>query len=294
MSVVIGVDAGGTSTTAAVWRDGTPLGRATGPAGAVRPTRTVAAAARIADTVRSALTASHLLVGDLLVVGAAGTGRAAEREELRGALRTHDLADRMVITTDVELALAAAFGRSAGILLVAGTGSIALRRDAAGTLHRTGGYGPLLGDEGSGYWIGRTALQAAVRAADGRGPPTELAARLPAKLRLESLAALVRWSLTATPTEVAALAPTVAQAAAEGDAVAGAILDGAADELAALVRALLRPVGEVATVALSGGLVYSGGPLRARVADRLQAIEGIALQPTDLDPVSGALVLADE
>src|SRR5690606_5741852 len=148
-----------------------------------------------------------------LVVGAAGVGRSAEREELRAALRTHELAGRLVVTTDVELAMAAAFGTGPGLLLVAGTGSIALRRDASGTLRRAGGHGWQMGDEGSGYWIGRQALQALSRASDGRGPATDLRERFTTALRLSSVDDLVRWSVAAAPGEVAALASLVQEAA---------------------------------------------------------------------------------
>jgi glucosamine kinase len=292
VSIVIGVDAGGTATTARVWRDGTVIGTARGGAGAVRPTRAVAAATRIADTIRSALTEPRLLRGDILVVGAAGVGRAAERDELRAALRTHELADRLLVTTDVELAMAAAFGTGPGLLLVAGTGSIALHRDATGAVRRAGGHGWQMGDEGSGYWIGRRALQALSRAHDARGPATTLGERFGPALRLASHDELVRWSVSAAPGEVAALAALVQDAAAAGDPVASQILDAAADELAGLITVLVgagAPIG----VALVGGLLKGGQPLRARLAARLEADARLALRAGEIDPVAGALVLAE-
>lgn len=297
MSVVIGVDAGGTATTARVWRDGAVIGTARGGAGAVRPTRAVAAATRIADTVRAALTEPRLLRGDLLVVGAAGVGRATEREELRAALRTHELADRLLITTDVELALAAAFGTGPGLLLVAGTGSIALRRDAEGHVRRAGGHGWQMGDEGSGYWIARRALQALSRAHDGRGPATALGERFAASLRLPAHDDLVRWSVAAAPGEVASLAVLVQEAAAAGDVVAGQILDAAADELVELITALVVPETAGAApvrVAVVGGLLRAGQPLRDRLGARLASKATLSVQAEEVDPVAGALVFAGQ
>ncbi|MFN2317659.1 MAG: N-acetylglucosamine kinase [Gemmatimonadales bacterium] len=291
MSIIIGADAGGTATTARVWRDGTVIGTARGGAGAVRPTRAVAAATRIADTVRAALTEPRLLRGEVLVVGAAGVGRAAEREELRAALRTHELADRLLITTDVELAMAAAFGTGPGLLLVAGTGSIALHRNASGEVRRAGGHGWQMGDEGSGYWIGRQALQALSRAHDGRGPATTLGERFAPALRLASHDDLVRWSVAAAPGEVAALAAMVQDAASAGDPVAGQILDTAAQELAGLITALMAPEASV-EVALVGGLLRVGQPLRDRLAASLQADALLTLRAEEVDPAAGALVLA--
>lgn len=292
MTVIIGVDAGGTASTARAWRDGTVIGTARGGAGAVRPTRVVAAATRIADTVRSALNEPRLLRGDVLVVGAAGVGRAAEREELRAALRTHELADRLLITTDVELAMAAAFGTGPGLLLVAGTGSIALHRDATGAVRRAGGHGWQMGDEGSGYWIGRQALQAVSQAHDGRGPATTLGDRIVPVLRLSSHDDLVRWSVSAAPNEVAALAALVQNAAAAGDPVASQILDAAADELTALITTLVV-AGAPVEVALVGGLLKVGQPLRDRLAAVLKADPRLASRAGDIDPVAGALVLAE-
>lgn len=291
MTLVIGVDAGGTSSTAAIWRDGVEAGRARGGAGAVRPTRAMAAASNIADTIRVALTQAGALRGDVLVVGAAGAGREEERQELRTALRMHDLADRLVVTTDVELALASAFGSGPGIILIAGTGSIAVARGEDGVLQRAGGFGWQMGDEGGGYWIGRMGLQAVSRSTDGRGGATTLLGAMGPIVRCGTFQELVRWSVTATPSEVAALAPGVVAAAEGGDQMAGAILDRAADELVALVRATMGEFGQV-EVALSGGLIGTGGPLRERVEARLVDLGDAQVRQRPLDPVEGALVLA--
>ncbi|MDZ4673385.1 MAG: BadF/BadG/BcrA/BcrD ATPase family protein [Gemmatimonadota bacterium] len=290
MTIVIGVDAGGTSSTAAVWQDGVEAGRATGGAGAVRPTRAMAAASNIADTVRLALTKAGALQGDILVVGAAGAGREEERNELRTALRMHHLAERLIVTTDVELALAAAFGSGPGIILIAGTGSIAVARTADGSVSRAGGFGWQMGDEGGGYWIGRMGLQALSRSSDGRGGATVLLETMGPIVRCGTFQELVRWSVTATPSEVAALAPGVVAAAARGDQMAAAILDRAADELVGLVRAVM-PEGGGATVALSGGLIGAEGPLRERVAGRLTELDWLQIHSGPLDPVEGALGL---
>lgn len=291
MTIVIGVDAGGTASTAVVWRDGTEAGRARGGAGAVRPTRAMAAASNIADTVRVALTQAGALRGDVLVVGAAGAGREEERMELRTALRMHDLADRLLVTTDVELALAAAFGSGPGIVLIAGTGSITVRRGEDGSLSRSGGFGWQMGDEGGGYWIGRMGLQALSRSTDGRGGSTTLLETMGPIVRCGTFQELVRWSVTATPSEVAALAPGVVAAAEGGDQMASAILDRAADELVGLVRAI-QPETGASTVALSGGLIGTGGPLRERVEARLSELADVQVRQRPLDPVEGALGLA--
>ena len=139
--ILLGADAGGTKTAAAVWRDGELLSRFNGAPGAVRPGRALAAASAIIDACRQALSATRLARGDALVVGAAGVGRPSERDELAQALRSEGLCDRVVVVTDIELVLAAAFDHGPGIALAAGTGSIAVSRSAEGTLLRSGGHG---------------------------------------------------------------------------------------------------------------------------------------------------------
>ena len=120
----------------------------------------------------------------------------------------------------------------------AGTGSIAVARDSAGALQRLGGYGWQMGDEGSGYSIGRAALGAASRARDGRSPATALEHRMLEAARCSDFDALVRWAAAATPGEVASLAPHVLEVAAAGDPVAQGIADYAARELSLLALLL--------------------------------------------------------
>src|SRR4051812_787026 len=120
--ILIGADVGGSKTAVAVSQDGKIVGRAEGSGGAGRPGRALASASAIADVVRQALSSANLLQGDVLVVGAAGAGREPEQDELRKAIRGENVASRVVVTTDIDIALAAAFGQGAGIVVSAGTG----------------------------------------------------------------------------------------------------------------------------------------------------------------------------
>jgi N-acetylglucosamine kinase-like BadF-type ATPase len=285
--IVIGADAGGTKTAAAVWRDGELLSRFNGAPGAVRPGRALAAASAIIDACRQALSATRLARGDTLVVGAAGVGRPSERDELAQALRTEGLCDRVVVVTDIELVLAAAFDHGPGIALAAGTGSIAVSRSTEGTLLRSGGHGWQMGDEGSGYAIGRAALAAVSRAQDGRGPATALAALLPGAARVPDFDALVSWATTATPAQVASLAPAVLEAA--HDDVASGIVSAAADELAALVTNLRSraPLSGRVPVAYAGSLLAQA-PFRAKVTAALHAADGVDLRDGVVEPLDGA------
>jgi N-acetylglucosamine kinase-like BadF-type ATPase len=291
---LIGVDVGGTKTAAGVSDGADILTRAEGPGAALRPGRALASAATVAEVVRQALSKLGRLSGDVLLVGAAGAGREPEREELRKALRAENVAERVVVTTDLEIALAAAFAEGPGIIVSAGTGSVAAGRDRNGRQHRIGGYGWQMGDEGSGYAIGRAALGAVSRAADGRSPRTALTERVLASTRSENFDALIRWAAGASPAEVAALAPPVLETAAKGDVLAQGIADYAARELSQLAICLL-PIMEVDPpigVAVTGGLLGADTLLRRRVLARLTEEAGLQPIETQVDPVLGALRLA--
>jgi glucosamine kinase len=293
--VLIGADVGGTKTAVAVSRDGKIVGRAEGPGAAVRPGRALASSSTIAEVVRQALSSSGLLIGDVLLVGAAGVGREPERDELRKALRGENVASSVVVTTDIEIALAAAFADGPGIVVSAGTGSVAVGRDRTGRQHRIGGYGWQMGDEGSGYAIGRASLGAVSRAVDGRSPKTALSDRLLKATRSDDYDDLVRWAAGASPAEVAALAPHVLAVAAAGDPLAQGIADYAARELSQLAICLVpkMDITPPIPVAVTGGLLGADQPLRKTLLAKLA--EESAFQPTDspVDAVAGALRLAD-
>jgi glucosamine kinase len=292
--ILIGADVGGTKTAVAVSRDGVIVGRAEGPGAAVRPGRALASASTIIEVVRGALSDAGRLTGDVLVVGAAGAGRAPEREELRTAIRSENIVSSVVVTTDIEIALAAAFADGPGIVVSAGTGSVAVGRDQRGERHRIGGYGWQMGDEGSGYAIGRASLGAVSRAADGRSPPTALRERILEATRSADVDALVRWAAGASPAEVAALAPHVLAVAAAGDPLAQGIADYAARELSQLAICLLPKMDLTppVPVAITGGLLSQDQPLRRALLAKLN--QEPAFQPTDapVDAVAGALLLA--
>lgn len=292
--ILIGADVGGSKTAVGVSDGATILARGDGSGAAVRPGRALVSSSIIAEVVRQALAAAGRLSGDVLYVGAAGAGREPEREELRKALRGENLATTVVVSTDIEIALSAAFDQGPGIVVSAGTGSVAVGRDRTGKQHRIGGYGWQMGDEGSGYAIGRAALGAVSRAADGRSPRTALSERVLAASRSTEFDDLVRWAAGASPAEVASLAPHVLDVAAHGDPLAQGILDYAARELTQLAICLV-PMMDIAPpvgVAVTGGLLSSDSALRRSVLARLGS--EAALRPVDarVDPVEGALRLA--
>ncbi len=295
--VFLGVDGGASHTSVVVGGpDGRVRARAEGPGSALRPGGAAASAAIILDTARrAAVQAGVSLPAAAAVVGAAGAGREPEQRELAAALVDAGVARAVRVVGDGEIALAAAFETGAGIVISAGTGSIAFARAPDGSLHRAGGYGWQLGDEGGGYWLGRRALGAAARAHDGVTESSTLPERLLVALGLAHFDDLIRWAAAASPPQVAALAPHVLNAAREGETVAQRLVTEAALELAKLVRALAQRfpgLGPV-PVAAAGGLLRPTSPLLSALQNALRA-EAPRARLTDgpVDSALGALRLA--
>jgi N-acetylglucosamine kinase-like BadF-type ATPase len=295
--IVVGVDGGGSKTRAVVADErGTQIVAVDGPASAVRHGAVDHSADVIAAVVRDALGAANMthVVPKVLYVGVAGVGREPEREALWQALAARELAEDVAVHPDAMIALDDAFGEGAGVLLVAGTGSVAFGRGPDGTFARCGGWGPIIGDEGSGAWIGRRALNVAAAATDGREPETALTNALLTAIEADDPAALIGWAARATPADFATLAPVVLQVAATGDLRANSVLSIAVEELALHVRTLARRLfmdERAATpVAFAGGLLSRSSPLRKRLEHRLKtAVPGAQVRAEDVEPARGAV-----
>lgn len=296
-AVFLGIDCGGSHTTVVVGdAQAHILGRADGPPSAMRPAGEQASGAIIADAARRAAAQAGIkLPATAAMVGAAGAGREPEQKALADVLVSLGVAAQVRVRGDAEVALSAAFDGGPGILLNAGTGSSVFARDPSGRLYRSGGYGWQLDDEGGGYWIGRHALGIAAREHDGRGPSSTLLARLIAALGLVDFDDLVRWAATATPWQVASLAPHVLNAARDGEAVAQALVDQAAGELLSLTAAVARHFAgsDPIPVALMGGLLVGTSPLLAALRRRFGTdMPRARLSTGPVDAPLGALKLA--
>ncbi|MET9850218.1 BadF/BadG/BcrA/BcrD ATPase family protein [Streptomyces ossamyceticus] len=325
--LVVGLDAGGTRTRAllAGLRDDRPRGEGTaGPGNAL-----TVPGAELADHLTEALAGAvpEPLRGRVVAVaggfagaghrgqGADEPGRVRAEAALAAALARLGIAAATVgIHSDIETTFAAAPGHPAdGLVLVAGTGAVAARIAARTPTATSGGDGWLLGDDGGGFWIGRAAVRAALRAADGRSGPTALAHAIGRSLGLPpqtlppegyGATATAPWSaeqrtayrarllpvvMARPPVRLADHAPlVVATAENEKDAVARQILTEAARRLTETVAALDPRPGE--TLVVTGGLLAPHGPLLLPVAERLTPL-ALAVTPVT-DGSSGAVALA--
>ena len=294
-SAYAGVDAGGShSEIVVVDAERRVLARSRGPAAALRPGNTSDVLNVIATGVRETLAQAQRAGLRGLVVGAAGAGRAPERNALETALREQRVAERVKVIGDGEAALQDAFPGGPGILLLAGTGSIGYARAKSGEIHRVGGLGWQLGDEGSGYALGRAALGAAGRAAEGRGPGTRLLQLIHEHTGTSDVDGLVRWTQTASRDQVAQIARLACAAATGGDDIAAGLIEQAAQELAAHATALLaRMDSRPLSIALGGSLLARDSIVRVTLMAALHRMApGMVVSGIQVDPALGAATIA--
>lgn len=295
---VLGIDAGGSKTVALL---ATPEGRVVAEAragGANLRTHGELVVEKILHDVIDQVLDGQGLRPSAVCLGIAGVDRGDDAATIRGVMRRLGFRDRTLIVNDALIALVAGAGRPTGVVLVAGTGSIAYGVSQNGVATRSGGWGPVLADEGSGYWIGRRALVAIMRHADGRGPRTALTPMILEALGLSRPDDLVNEVYEGAERRqlVATLGPLVETARAAGDAVAAEILREAAVELvhaAGSVIGRLGMRGDVFQTFLSGGMFRSIPWLGTEVTGRLLDVAPRAT--TSLlatEPAVGAVTLA--
>lgn len=298
MDLFLGIDAGASHTVCLVGDRTSVLGR--GEAGPANPTVVgVAGFGRaVAEATRAAFDSAATGPAPVAAawIGAAGSERPSMLADLVAAAAGVLDASRIEVSHDARLLLAAA-DMDDGVALVCGTGSSCYGRDARGRGVTVGGWGHLLGDEGSAYDIARAALRAVTQAADGRGRPTVLTDAVLARFGLDDPFEL-RERLYPAPAvaEVAPIATDVMAAALAGDGVATAIVNDAAADVARAVSACIRALGtQPPQIVLAGGLLQPGSPLEAAVCDRLSKgplTEDVPVVVLRIEPAVGALALA--
>ncbi|WP_219510170.1 N-acetylglucosamine kinase [Nonomuraea ceibae] len=309
MRLVLGVDAGGTSTRAAAFTvDGEEVGRGTADGGNPGTLGLDHACANVSSAIASALAGADSALVESVALGLAGNpalAGALTRRLFAASPETglpHALRPRLVRNVgDVVTAFCAGTPSPSGTVLISGTGAIAAKITGRAVVATSDGYGWLLGDDGSGFWLGRTAARAALRAlTEGRPSPlADLVTRrlLPAApphdpapgpalglaLRPALADRLVAAVHSRPPLALAELAPLVSEAAAAGDPEAVAIATEAAHLLAATA---LRVHDPRSPLVLAGSVLTSPGPVRDSVRDLLGTVH------TAGDPAGAAAWLA--
>ena len=294
MALIVGVDAGGTKTVGVVSDETGQILNTVRGGGANLHVHGELAVEKVLAGLLDELCPDER--PEALCLGMAGVDRPGEDGVVRSLLRRLGFRGNAVVVNDAVIAIAAAAHDRVGVVVIAGTGSIAYGIDRHGKTARAGGLGPMLADEGSGGWIGHKALLAAVRAAEGRGEPTLLKDAIFSVLTVSTLADLpaMAYGGGLTRERMAELAPTVIGVAQTGDAVAARILDEAATELASAARSVARQLvfdGAPYPLIFSGGLFGGMTGLVDTVAKRA-ALEGAIPCRLKRDPAEGALAMA--
>ena len=300
--LLLGLDGGGSKTLALLAdAEGRVLGRGTAGSSNYQNIGAQAAQAALNQAIAAAFADAGIAEGDpaATCLGLAGVDRPEDRELFDRWARERFGGSPVMIANDAELVLAAGTPEDWGVAVISGTGSIVYGRSPHGQMTRAGGWGHILGDEGSGYAIGVAALRAVMRAFDGRGATTTLTTHILAHWALASPPDLVGQVYREQPStaEIAALAVLADQEAADGDAVARAILADAGHELALTVEAVVRrlgfSVGAPLPCALAGGTIVRGQSVRAAFLVAVADL-GLWLEPITpvLEPAQGAVRLA--
>ncbi|BDE06063.1 N-acetylglucosamine kinase [Vulcanimicrobium alpinum] len=293
--IAIGVDAGGTSTVAALSRDGDAVREAHRGGANAAVMGIDDAADVIIGAIRDVLDGAH---PDAIYVGAAGAARPRIADGIAENVRAAFRKARVAVGDDTAIALRAAIPAGDGAVLIAGTGSVAYA-ECGERAQRVGGLGYLAGDEGSAFWIGLQAIKLYGRVLDGRAArdeTSEVAARaLDATDRTAYLDALYEAPLR--PSAIAALAPSIIAFAGKGNRASTKIVQQAAQELGDLTKAALKAVDLLdrsPRVALAGGLFRENSLLTFLLETRLNGdVPGLAIVKGGDEPVRGALRLAE-
>ena len=298
MSYFLGIDGGGTKTTCAVGDETRVLATATaGPSNIVRVGEEQARES-LRRAVRQACAAAGITTQEVArtCVGGAGAARPELAEVVRGML-AEILSTPIDVVGDMQIALEAAFDTGPGVIVIAGTGSIAYGRDQRGKTLRAGGWGFAIGDEGSAHWIGREVVGAVLRESDRNQKglaESSLVKGLFKTWGVGSFLDLARAANSVPPPDFAALFPAVACCQ---DEIGRQVLREAGRELALIASVVIRQLfgknETIVPVAMTGGVFRHAEIVRQVFYNELRKAEPrVQVNPVVVDPVEGALRMA--
>jgi glucosamine kinase len=299
VSIFLGIDGGGSKTSCLVGDEHSVLGSSVAAGSNVVRVGETYAKEALAHAIRQACGIAKITPSEInrTCIGVAGAARPGVSNLVRRMI-AEMVSGEIEVVGDMVIALESAFGAGPGVIVIAGTGSIAYGRNSKGETARAGGWGFAVSDEGSGHWIGRSAVSAALRARDqDEGQNVRLFESILKFWHFETHEQMVlAANATPLPPDFAALFPIVLSAAESGDAVALGVLTQAGSELAGLAKIVVRRISredEAIPVAMSGGVFGNCAQVREAFYDRLHSdCSGIILNTTVVEPVRGALELA--
>ncbi len=298
---ILGIDGGGTKTVClAADTDGRILGKGmSGPSNYLKE-GLYTSKMSLGESIEQALqeAGSDRLKVQVVCAGLAGVGRANDRLIMKKLFAEIVPNARLILETDAFITLVGATEYQPGVIVISGTGSIAMGINQKGEVSRAGGWGHILGDEGSGYDIARRGMVAALHDFDGRGPETLISKMIVEELYLTNVEELIGlfYGGESSPRRIAGLYPLILEAAEEGDAVACKLLEQAASALVKSAIAVIRKLqmeSLIFPIALSGGVFRNSVRLRNSFQRLLAAqVPGGHLIDPLHPPEVGALLVA--
>lgn len=296
MAFFLGIDGGGTKTECAIGDEQRILTRGVGGTIKIKKIGKDAAKKTLAALVREACTNASIASSDLTstCIGISGASIPEVREWSEHVMNQL-VSGNVTVVGDTIIAHRAAFHGGPGVLVISGTGSNVLGFNEQGRSARAGGWGPVISDEGSGFWIGRRAASEALRTHDA-GQSTLLLNALLSEWKLESLEDFVSLANSSPPPDFSLLFPAVQRIAFEGDALAREVLSAAGNELAQLALIVVRKLwlaSQSATVATTGGVFAHSPEVRKTFAKVLGETQPtLTVNLDSIDPVLGAVEMA--
>ena len=298
MGHVLGIDAGGTKTVCLLADDQGNIVAEARRGGANLQAAGELEVEKVLHQVMEEAIGDRAIVPATICLGIAGVDRPDDYAVVGAIMRRIGYKARVIIVNDALVALESGAPGQPGVVVISGTGSISYGRNAKGEAARSGGWGYVLGDEGSGYWMGRAALRAVLRQADRRGPVTVLSELLLTHFDVDAPQELIHkvYTTSQKPTAICSLAKCVQSAFTQGDAVAISILRTAADELESFALSVARRlelVGQPFVFILAGGIFRAVPWLEEELERRLPvAAPGSWVRRLDREPAIGAVALA--
>ncbi len=296
MAYFLAIDGGGTKTECVIGDEHNVLASSVGSTIKIKKVGKEAAAEALQSAIGEACTQAGTTPRQFsrTCMGLAGSSIPEVAQWTRRTLQEL-VSGEVILVNDTTIAHHAAFGGGPGVLVIAGTGSNVLGINERGESARAGGWGPIISDEGSGFWIGRTAVAQSMRAHDA-GRSTELLTAIIQAWGLNSREEVVATANSNPPPDFAALLPAVLQCADAGDALAREILSSAANELAQLARIVIRRLwssGESVRIALTGGVFSHSAQIRQMFSNAIRVERpGVEVNLDPVHPVMGALAMA--
>ncbi len=305
---ILGIDGGGTKTSAVLCTmDQTIIAEAQGEGSNIQIIGTGQTAEIILDLIHQCCHSVGCTISEIgaIVAGVAGVGRPADRQQLLDAITALAQKNQLPlppfgIESDARIALEGAFNGKPGIIVIAGTGSIVMGKNVNGKLHRSGGWGRLIGDEGSGYAIGREAFRTIAKEMDGNKTKTRLKKLFADQLQLTSQEAIIQ-AVYRNNFDMASVVPLVLEAASKNDSIAKNIL---ADEAKELVETIARTSdslinskkkNERLPLSFAGSLLTNDNFYSRKVRSVIKrTLPQLSLRAAEASPVIGAVLMAKD